>query len=180
MPRRSKDALSWRLYAQIIECQFGRVVVASTQAGICYCGFVKDHIGALDELRKRFPSAIVVETPCHGVSATWHEMVRVAFTNRFQGDIPLDLEVCSTVFQRRVWNALCQIPFGTLSTYGKIASDIGAPGASRAVGTAIGKNPVACIIPCHRVICSNGQIGNYHWGSDLKRALIEWEQSVLR
>jgi AraC family transcriptional regulator of adaptative response/methylated-DNA-[protein]-cysteine methyltransferase len=80
-----------------------------------------------------------------------------------------------TAFQLKVWETLLKIPMGQLSTYGKIAKQIQFPNASRAVGTAIGSNPVAFLIPCHRVIQSSGIFGGYHWGSIRKTAMIGWE-----
>ena len=80
-----------------------------------------------------------------------------------------------TEFQLKVWDALLKIPMGSLSTYSEIASQIGKPKASRAVGTAIGSNPIASLIPCHRVIQASGNIGQYHWGHIRKKAMIAWE-----
>jgi AraC family transcriptional regulator of adaptative response/methylated-DNA-[protein]-cysteine methyltransferase len=85
------------------------------------------------------------------------------------------LHLKGTSFQLKVWETLLKIPLGGLSTYGKIAEQIQSPGASRAVGAAIGSNPVAYLIPCHRVIRTAGEIGEYHWGSTRKTAIIGWE-----
>ena len=87
----------------------------------------------------------------------------------------IKLHLKGTPFQIKVWNALLQIPSGALKSYAHIAGEIGDPNASRAVGTAIGSNPVAYLIPCHRVITSSGQPGGYHWGIDRKSAIIGWE-----
>ena len=85
------------------------------------------------------------------------------------------LHLKGTPFQLKVWETLLKIPMGKLSSYGSIAKDIGAPKASRAVGSAVGDNPVAFLIPCHRVIQSTGHFGEYHWGSIRKTAMIGWE-----
>jgi AraC family transcriptional regulator of adaptative response/methylated-DNA-[protein]-cysteine methyltransferase len=87
----------------------------------------------------------------------------------------IKLHLKGTPFQIKVWNALLQIPVGSLKSYLEIANEIGDPKASRAVGTAIGNNPIAYIIPCHRVITSSGNLGGYHWGIDRKSAIIGWE-----
>jgi AraC family transcriptional regulator of adaptative response/methylated-DNA-[protein]-cysteine methyltransferase len=87
----------------------------------------------------------------------------------------IKLHLKGTAFQIKVWNALLRIPTGALKSYIEVARETGDPGASRAVGTAIGKNPVAYLIPCHRVITSSGNLGGYHWGIDRKSAIIGWE-----
>ena len=87
----------------------------------------------------------------------------------------IKLHLKATPFQVKVWEALLKIPFGSVSTYSTVATDIKAPTAARAVGTAIANNPVAFLIPCHRVIKSTGLIGEYHWGSNRKSALLGWE-----
>jgi AraC family transcriptional regulator of adaptative response/methylated-DNA-[protein]-cysteine methyltransferase len=88
-------------------------------------------------------------------------------------DLPLDLS--GTPFQRSVWQELLKIPKGSLSTYGKIAAQLGMPGASRAVGSAVGANRISWIIPCHRVIRSDGGLGGYRWGTERKQAMLAWE-----
>ena len=97
------------------------------------------------------------------------------FTQDWSRIKQIKLHLKGTTFQIKVWEALLKIPMGRLSTYGRIASQIETPNASRAVGTAIGDNPVAFLIPCHRVIQSTGMTGGYHWGSDRKKAIIGWE-----
>ena len=92
-------------------------------------------------------------------------------------DRPIRVFVNGTPFQLRVWRALVGIPCGSTRTYGAIAREIGAPGSARAVGTAVAGNPVAVLIPCHRVLPAGGGIGNYRWGARLKHALLEWERA---
>ncbi len=92
----------------------------------------------------------------------------------------IKLHLKGTPFQIKVWNALLQIPMGSLKSYLEIANEIGDPHASRAVGTAIGNNPIAYLIPCHRVITSSGNLGGYHWGIDRKSAIIGWEAAAER
>jgi AraC family transcriptional regulator of adaptative response/methylated-DNA-[protein]-cysteine methyltransferase len=89
----------------------------------------------------------------------------------------IKLHLRATTFQMKVWEALLRIPMGRLASYGDVATAIGRPGAGRAVGTAIGANPVAWLIPCHRVIRQSGETGGYMWGPDRKRAIIGWESA---
>lgn len=95
-------------------------------------------------------------------------------------DPSLPIELSGSDFQIKVWESLRKIPSGTVTTYKKIAQDIGHPNAFRAVGTACGTNPIAMIVPCHRVISSNGSLGGYHWGLDLKNKLLIREGYVIR
>jgi AraC family transcriptional regulator of adaptative response/methylated-DNA-[protein]-cysteine methyltransferase len=152
------------------ETPFGRLIVASTDKGICYMAFDKDDEEALNNLRLRFPNALFTQQ---------QDRMQQNALSIFQNDrsrLPeIKLHLKGTPFQMKVWEALLKIPMGSLSTYGQIAAQAGNPGASRAVGTAIGSNPVAYLIPCHRVIQSTGQIGGYRWGSTRKSAMIGWE-----
>lgn len=101
------------------------------------------------------------------------------FTGDWNDLQKVKLHLKGTPFQLKVWQSLLRIPFGNMCTYGSIADDINSPGASRAVGTAIGNNPVAFLIPCHRVIRSSGIIGDYHWGSTRKTAILGWEAAKI-
>ena len=94
-------------------------------------------------------------------------------------DGKIKLHLAGTPFQIKVWEALLKIPMGALASYGDVATMIGQPGVSRAVGTAIGHNPVAFLIPCHRVIRQNGAIGGYMWGTKRKQAMIAWEGAQM-
>lgn len=148
---------------------FGELLVAATEKGICHLAFVDNRAEALETLRGFFPNARMEasDSPLHEAA------LRV-----FSGAAPLEtvrLHLKGTPFQLKVWEALLKIPAGGLSTYTSVAGGIGQPGALRAVGTAIGRNPVAYLIPCHRVIQSTGSFGQYRWGSPRKRAMIGWE-----
>lgn len=151
---------------------FGEVLVANTEVGICYMSF--DEEGAADQLRAQFPNATITRQS--------HELQQKA-VQIFTGDPDrleeVKLHLKGTPFQLKVWNALLRIPTGNLSSYGKLASDINQPSASRAVGSAIGKNPIAWLIPCHRVIQSSGRFGGYRWGSPRKAAMIGWEAAKI-
>lgn len=152
------------------ESPFGNLIVASTSKGICYMAFVDDETKALNALKQHFSNAkfqqkldLIQQHALFIFQNDWSKL----------GDIKLHLK--GTNFQLKVWESLLKIPMGQLSTYGHIASKIGHAKASRAVGTAIGNNPVAYLIPCHRVIQSSGNIGGYMWGNTRKTAIIGWE-----
>jgi AraC family transcriptional regulator of adaptative response/methylated-DNA-[protein]-cysteine methyltransferase len=150
------------------ESPFGSIGIASTRRGICYLAFVESETKALEDLNQYFPNARIEK----GVSE-WHKRAFRVFSGDDTGSLPLHLK--GTPFQLKVWEALLKIPVGRLSTYGSLANEIHAPKAARAVGTAIGKNPVAFLIPCHRVIQSGGMLGGYRWGTTRKTAIIGWE-----
>ena len=152
------------------ESPFGNILVASTSKGICHMAFADNEQEALTILQNNFPNA------------TYKQMVDLIqqnalyiFTQDWKKLSKIKLHLKGTEFQLKVWDTLLKIPMGQLSTYGKIAQHIEAPKASRAVGSAVGDNPVAFLIPCHRVIQSTGIFGQYHWGSTRKKAMIGWE-----
>lgn len=152
-------------------CQFGSYMVASTPQGICHLHFYQSEQQALQELRHLWPQATLVAR-----QNELHRQVQQFFQNRLTPLSPkLPLHLRGTPFQLKVWEALLRIPEGQLSSYASLAGNIGHQQASRAVGTAIGSNPVAFLIPCHRVIKSVGGIGEYRWGSERKMAMIGWE-----
>lgn len=150
---------------------FGAILAASTVKGICHLAFADDQTDALSILKSKFPKAHFSQSPDNFQS----EALNI-FTNGTSAD-SIKLHLKGTAFQLKVWEALLNIPTGNLITYGGIAQIIGSPKASRAVGSAVGDNPVAFIIPCHRVIQSSGVMGNYHWGSNRKAAMIGWESA---
>ena len=152
------------------ESPFGMLLVATTTKGICHLSFADDQLEALNQLKRTFPNAryhqmldMLQQNALYVFTQDWNQL----------GEIKLHLK--GTAFQLKVWETLMKVPTGRLTTYGTIASKLGNEGASRAVGTAIGSNPVAFLIPCHRVIKSTGLIGEYHWGSTRKAAMIGWE-----
>ena len=149
---------------------FGVMMIASTAKGICYMVFEEDKQQALEDLKQRFPKAQYHQAQ----DPLQHNALNI-FRRDKQELEPIKLHLNATPFQLKVWQALLKIPMGTLSTYGSIATHIDQPSASRAVGTAIGRNPIAFLIPCHRVIQSSGQTGGYMWGSTRKSAMIGWE-----
>jgi AraC family transcriptional regulator of adaptative response/methylated-DNA-[protein]-cysteine methyltransferase len=152
------------------ESPFGNVMVASTEKGICYIAFADSEAEGLVTLKKAFPNAaykpmvdLIQQNALYIFKHDWSKL----------DEIKLHLK--GTDFQIKVWETLLKIPVGKLSTYGNIANQLNQPTASRAVGGAVGDNPVAFLIPCHRVIQSSGQFGHYHWGSNRKTAIIGWE-----
>ena len=156
------------------ESPFGNILVASTIKGVCYLAFADDREKAFSELQFQFPNA------------SYHQVVDMAQQNAlfiFKKDwsklSTIKLHLKGTAFQLKVWETLLRIPMGSLNTYGTIAQSIQLPNASRAVGSAIGDNPVAFLIPCHRVIRSTGEFGQYHWGSTRKSAIIGWEAAQV-
>lgn len=152
------------------ESPFGNILVASTAKGICHMAFADNEEKALQALQKNFPNAIYKQ-----VVDLIQQNALYIFAHDWKQPNNIKLHLKGTDFQLKVWETLLKIPTGQLSTYGTIARKIDNPKASRAVGSAIGDNPVAFLIPCHRVIQSTGYFGQYHWGSSRKTAMIGWE-----
>lgn len=152
------------------ESPFGNLIVASTNKGVCYMAFEADESEALVHLTTKFPNASFIRK-----LDLIQQNALFIFQNDWTKLQEIKLHLKGTDFQLKVWEALMKIPMGQLSTYGTIAQQIDKPNASRAVGTAIGNNPVAFLIPCHRVIQSTGLFGGYMWGNTRKTAIIGWE-----
>ncbi|MGF1638570.1 MAG: bifunctional transcriptional activator/DNA repair enzyme AdaA [Cyclobacteriaceae bacterium] len=152
------------------DCQFGKLILASTPKGVCYMAFYEDEKQALSLLNSQFPNASFVH-----VTDTLQQNALSVFSPQMEAGEVINLHLRGTVFQLKVWEALLKIPMGSVTNYGTIARSIDSPKASRAVGSAIGDNPIAFVIPCHRVIQSSGIVGGYMWGSTRKSAMIGWE-----
>jgi len=152
------------------ESPFGSLIVASTKKGICYMAFADDQNDALVALKNTFPNA-----QYHPLLDMMQQNALYIFTQDWSRINEIKLHLKGTDFQIKVWQTLLKVPTGGLSTYGTIAASINNPKASRAVGSAVGDNPVAFLIPCHRVIKSTGEFGEYHWGISRKTAIIGWE-----
>jgi AraC family transcriptional regulator of adaptative response/methylated-DNA-[protein]-cysteine methyltransferase len=152
------------------ESPFGNIIVASTAKGVCHLAFADDEQFALQQLQAQFPKAKFKQ-----VVDTIQQNALFIFTQDWKNLSQIKLHLKGTPFQLKVWEALLKIPMGDVSTYSLIANHINNPKASRAVGSAVGDNPVAFLIPCHRVIRSTGAFGQYHWGSIRKIAMIGWE-----
>ena len=152
------------------ESPFGNMIVASTQKGVCFMAFAEDDEAGFLALKEKFPNARFSRK-----LDLLQQNALFIFQNDWNKLSEIKLHLKGTDFQLKVWEALLKIPMGQLSTYGSIAHQIAKPNAPRAVGTAIGSNPVAFLIPCHRVIQSSGTLGGYMWGNTRKTAIIGWE-----
>jgi AraC family transcriptional regulator of adaptative response/methylated-DNA-[protein]-cysteine methyltransferase len=153
---------------------FGEIIIAATVKGICHIAFIKNKKEGIENLRHFFPNSTLIKK----ADRLQQDAVRF-FTGDWNDLEKIKLHLKGTAFQLKVWQSLLRIPFGNRATYGTIAANIEHPKASRAVGSAIGDNPVAFLIPCHRVIRSSGIIGDYHWGSSRKAAILGWESAKL-
>lgn len=156
---------------------FGPALFARTERGLCHLAFLDSECGtaidaAVDGLRTEWPDAVLAEEP--------EETAALAQAIFYPGNTsppaaPLSLFLKGTNYQIKVWTALLRIPSGSVTTYGGLAKALGAPKSARAVGSAVAKNPIAFLIPCHRVIRGIGAFGEYRWGAVRKRAIIGWE-----
>jgi AraC family transcriptional regulator of adaptative response/methylated-DNA-[protein]-cysteine methyltransferase len=153
---------------------FGEALLAVTPRGLCHLAFVRGPIAAeLADLRDRWPGASLVRDPAAGASYA-DELARRA---RGRPHKELGLLLKGTSFQLKVWQALLRIAPGAVVTYAQLADEAGVGGSARAVGTAMGQNPIAFLVPCHRVIRATGALGDYRWGSDRKRTIVAFEQA---
>ena len=152
------------------ESPFGKILVASTKKGICYMAFADNEATAFSAMQNHFPNAHFRQ-----IVDLIQQNALYIFTHDWTKLNQIKLHLKGTHFQLKVWQILLKIPLGQLTTYRAIANKIENPNASRAVGTAIGCNPVAFLIPCHRVIQSTGVFGGYMWGNTRKTAIIGWE-----
>jgi AraC family transcriptional regulator of adaptative response/methylated-DNA-[protein]-cysteine methyltransferase len=150
---------------------FGPALVMGTGKGMCGIAFTAEtgEAGAMADLRGRWPKADFVEAPLR-----LHDWVRGAFGQAGAAQ-PTPLYLIGAPFQIKVWEALLRIPSGQVTTYSDLATAVGHPRAVRAVGTAVGRNPVSWLIPCHRALRKSGGLGGYHWGLPVKRAMLAWE-----
>lgn len=156
------------------ESPFGNIIVASTQKGVCFMAFAENEETGFEDLKHKFPNAAFSRK-----LDLAQQNALFIFQNDWSKLSEIKLHLKGTDFQLKVWETLLKIPMGQLSTYGSIAQKIEKPNASRAVGTAIGSNPVAFLIPCHRVIQSSGIFGGYMWGNTRKTAIIGWEGAQI-
>jgi AraC family transcriptional regulator of adaptative response/methylated-DNA-[protein]-cysteine methyltransferase len=154
---------------------FGEALLIATERGLAGLAFVDEDKGqtrqdALADMMQRWPKAHYVEAP-----AKTMPHARQIFGAQASKDQPVRLVMIGTDFDVRVWETLLKIPLGRAVSYTDIARHIGTPSASRAVGSAVGRNPISFVVPCHRVLRGDGSLGGYHWGLTRKRALIGWE-----
>jgi len=157
------------------ETVFGKIISANTEKGICFMAFADDEQIALGNLRTHFPNADLIN------EQNETQQQALAIFSKDWGDIKqIKLHLKGTPFQLKVWETLLKIPKGNLTSYGEVAKNMETPKASRAVGTAIGANPIAFLIPCHRVIQTTGNFGGYRWGNTRKTAIIGWEAAETK
>lgn len=174
--RRAGDGVAIS-YASL-ETPVGLMLIGATDRGICFVQFGESEPALVEQLRSEYPRAGIatMRTPHHPQFARWIE----AIAKHLDGEAPhpeLPLDIRATAFQMRVWRYLQSIPYGDVQSYGEVAAGIGQPKAARAVGLACARNPVAIVIPCHRVIRESGHLGCYRWGLERKRALIDRERA---
>ena len=159
------------IYASIAESRFGRYLVASTAKGVCNLFFFdRNSAGAYRSLRALWPNTRIMKK-----RTAAHRLVEKFFEKSLSGRRKISLHLNGTPFQLKVWRALLKISKGSLVSYSRVAALVQKPFALRAVGTAVGRNPIGYLIPCHRVIKVNGRIGEYRWGAERKKAIIKWE-----
>jgi len=166
----TSDFTNEEIHYSFLEGPFGKMIIASTQNGLCSLSPYTEKESAVEQLRKMFP-----KSPILFKEESLHATILSYFHSNQDLNLPLKLHLKGTEFQIKVWMELLKIPMGKLVTYGEIARQINHSKAYRAVGTAIGHNPIFFIIPCHRVIQAGGAIGNYLWGTEMKRNIIRWE-----
>ena len=160
---------------------FGEALVLATDRGVAGLAFVNEDAGesraeALTDMTRRWPLAIFTEN----TAATAKHARRIFDPTAWIAEQPVRLVLIGTDFEVRVWECLLRIPMGHAVSYGDIARHLGQPTASRAVGTAVGRNPISFVVPCHRVLRGDGNLGGYHWGLTRKRALIGWETGRVK
>ncbi|MDV2966810.1 bifunctional helix-turn-helix domain-containing protein/methylated-DNA--[protein]-cysteine S-methyltransferase [Nitratireductor aquimarinus] len=156
---------------------FGQALIMVTErglAGLAFCDAGEER-AAFEDMASRWPNADYVED----MAATAPYAARVFEPSRWRADEPLRVVLIGTDFQVRVWDALLKIPMGRACAYSDIAGTIGKPSASRAVGAAVGANPVSFVVPCHRAVGKSGALTGYHWGLTRKRAILGWEAGQL-
>jgi AraC family transcriptional regulator of adaptative response/methylated-DNA-[protein]-cysteine methyltransferase len=157
------------------ESAMGPLLVGATESGVCFIGFAEPFEALEGDLRRRFPQARIEPAP-EALAETVRRVV--AFIAEPEAALSLPLDLRGTAFQRRVWQALTEIPFGETRTYAEMAAAIGAPRAVRAVARACAQNHVSLAVPCHRVVGSNGDLTGYRWGVPRKRARLAQEKSA--
>ena len=166
----------WTIIAGYAETSFGKCLIAESPRGICHLAFCEagHESEAWAELRESWPKAHLRRDD----SAARKLAAQIFARARRRGRPALRAFVRGTPFQVRVWRALMQVPPGRLTSYGRLAASLGIPQAARAVGSAVGANSLAFLIPCHRVIRETGVVGHYRWGDVRKRALLVWEEAA--
>lgn len=158
-------------------CPFGKALLMTTDYGICGLAFADEgqEEATLADMKRRWPEAAYMEDP----ASTAVPINRIFDPTRWNDREPLRIVFIGSEFETQVWQTLLKVPMGQVTTYSDIASHIGRGKATRAVGTAVGKNPISFVVPCHRVIGKSGGLCGYHWGLTRKQAILGWEAGVL-
>jgi AraC family transcriptional regulator of adaptative response/methylated-DNA-[protein]-cysteine methyltransferase len=167
-------AMSWG----VAESPFGTAVIVTTDYGIAGIGFADAQTSvetAFIDLANRWPNARFVRDDARVAPLA----SQIFEPSRWSKDQPVRVVMIGTDFEIKVWETLLGIPCGRAVTYGDIAQKIGKPSASRAVGAAVGRNPISFVVPCHRVVGSSGALTGYHWGVPRKRAILGWESGII-
>jgi AraC family transcriptional regulator of adaptative response/methylated-DNA-[protein]-cysteine methyltransferase len=156
---------------------FGSALVMSTERGLCGLAFADygEEKAALEDMHRRWPKARYAEDSARTAPIA----ARIFDKKLWRPDQPLRVVLIGTDFEVRVWQTLMRIPMGRATTYSDIAGSIGSPKASRAVGAAVGKNPISFVVPCHRVLGKSGELTGYHWGITRKHAMLGWEAGTV-
>lgn len=164
-----------------VDSALGRMMIGATDRGLCFVQFAKSDGDLLRMLAAEYPEARLepMRTPYTGEFESWMQALRRHLSGQ-EPRLDLPLDVRATAFQMKVWRYLQSIPYGSVQSYSEVAAGLGTPRAARAVARACATNPVALLIPCHRVIRGNGELGGYRWGLERKRVLIDGERSAAR
>jgi len=159
------------------DCPFGRALIMLADQGICGLAFADmgEEAMALADMQGRWPDAAYAEDQ----HATAFHAARIFDPAKWNVDQPLRIFFIGTEFETRVWQTLLRVPMGQATTYSDIADHIGNPKASRAVGAAVGRNPISFVVPCHRVLGKSGGLCGYHWGLTRKQAILGWEAGMI-
>lgn len=159
------------IHWQIYDTPFGAAFIASSSQGVTHILF-DDASTAKARVQKTHKQAQLIEQgdAHHGAALSY-------FSNPTMPQ-HLWLAVTGTPFQMRVWQALLEVPLGQTSSYGALGKAIGKPEAARAIGGAVGRNPISFIVPCHRILAANGSLGGYYWGPEMKQAMLNWEAAI--
>ena len=159
------------------DCPFGKALVMMTDYGICGLAFAdagQEQV-CFNDMVRRWPDASYVEDDARTAPVA----ARIFDPAQWQPEEPLRIVFIGSEFETRVWQTLLKIPFGRATTYSSIAAHVGNSKAARAVGAAVGKNPISFVVPCHRVLAKSGGLGGYHWGLTRKQAILGWEAGLL-
>jgi AraC family transcriptional regulator of adaptative response/methylated-DNA-[protein]-cysteine methyltransferase len=156
----------------------GLMMIGATDRGVCFVQFGDDELSLLERLRAEYSKARIepMREKDHPQFKAWVDAIARHLSGE-QPHLDLPLDIRATAFQMKVWKYLQTIPYGEVRSYGEVAGGIGSPTAARAVANACAHNPVAIVIPCHRVIRENGELGGYRWGEPRKRAIIDAERA---